>query len=40
MGFVGGKTPTEPKLYLLFSNLGHMEQNEVDVMCFVQLYHG
>jgi hypothetical protein len=25
MGSVGGKTLTEPKLYLLFSNLGHME---------------
>jgi hypothetical protein len=25
MGSIGGKTPTEPKLYLLFSNLGHME---------------
>jgi hypothetical protein len=25
MGSIGGKTPIEPKLYLLFSNLGHME---------------
>ena len=25
MGSVGGKTPTEPKLYLLFSNLKHIE---------------
>jgi hypothetical protein len=37
MGSIGGKTPTEPKLYLLFSNLGHMEQDEVDIMYFVQL---
>jgi hypothetical protein len=37
MGSVGRKTPTEPKLYLLFSNLGHMEQDKVDVMCFVPL---
>jgi hypothetical protein len=37
MGSVGGKTLREPKLYLLFSNLGNMEQDEVDVMCFVQL---
>jgi hypothetical protein len=37
MGSVGGKTSTKPKLYLLFSTLGHMEQDEVDVMCFVQL---
>jgi len=40
MGSVGGKTPTEPKLYLLFSNLRHIEQDEVDVVCFVQLCHG
>jgi hypothetical protein len=25
MGFVGGKTPTKPKFYLSFSNLGHIE---------------
>jgi hypothetical protein len=37
MGSVGGKTPTEPKLYLLFYNLGHMEQDKVDVMHFVLL---
>jgi hypothetical protein len=37
MGSFGEKTPTEPKLYLLFSNLGHMEQDEVDIMYFVQL---
>ena len=36
-GSVGGKTPTEPKLYLFFSNLRHIEQDEVDVMHFVQL---
>ena len=39
MGSVGGKTPTESKLYLLFSNLRHIEQDEVDVICCVQLYH-
>ena len=38
MGSVGGKTPTEPKLYLFFSNLRHIEQDDkVDAMCFVQL---
>jgi hypothetical protein len=26
-GSVGGKTPIEPKLYLLFSKLEHMEQD-------------
>jgi hypothetical protein len=34
---VGGKTPTEPKLYLLFSNLEHMEQDKVNVMRFILL---
>ena len=33
MGSVGGKTPTEPKLYLFFSNLRHIKQDEVDVIC-------
>jgi hypothetical protein len=37
MGSVGEKTPTEPKLYLFFSNLRYIEQDEVDVMCFVHL---
>jgi hypothetical protein len=37
MSYVGGNTPTKPKLYLLFSNLGHMEQDKVDVMRFVPL---
>jgi hypothetical protein len=37
MGSIGEKTLTEPKLYLFFSNLRHMEQDEVDVICFVQL---
>jgi hypothetical protein len=32
MGSVGGKTPTEPKVYSLFSNLRHNEQDKVDVM--------
>ena len=33
MSFVGGKTPTESKLYLFFSIFRHIEQDEVDVMC-------
>jgi hypothetical protein len=37
MGFVGGKTPTKPKFYSFFFNFRHMEQDEVDVMRFVQL---
>jgi hypothetical protein len=32
IGSVGGKAPTESKLYLFFSNLRHIEQDEVDVM--------
>jgi hypothetical protein len=39
MGFVGGRTLTKPKLYLFLSILGHIEQDEIDVMCFVQLQH-
>ena len=31
MGSVGGKTPTELELYLFFSNIRHIEQDEVDV---------
>jgi len=30
MGPVGGKTPTEPKVYLFFSILKHREQDKVD----------
>jgi hypothetical protein len=37
MGSVVEKTPTEPKLFLFSSNLRHIEQDEVDVMCFVPL---
>jgi hypothetical protein len=37
MSFIGGKTPIEPKLYLFLSILRHIEQDEVDVICFVQL---
>jgi hypothetical protein len=37
MGSIGGKTTTKPKLYLFLSILRHIEQDEVDVMCFVQL---
>ena len=34
MGSVGGKTPTEPKLYLLFfSSLGTSNHVIVDVIC-------
>ena len=40
MGSIGGKTPTEPKLYLFFSNLRHNRQDEVDVLCFIHLYNG
>jgi hypothetical protein len=40
MGSVGGKTPTEPKLYVFLFILRHIEQDEVDVMSFVQLCHG
>jgi hypothetical protein len=32
MGSVGGKTPTEPKVYSFFSNLRHSEQDKTDVM--------
>jgi hypothetical protein len=39
MGPVGGKTPTEPELYLFFSNLRHIERDEVDVICCIQLYN-
>ena len=37
IGSAGGKTPIEPKLYLFFSNLRHIEYDRVDVMCFVHL---
>jgi hypothetical protein len=37
MGSIGGKTPTEPKLFLFFSNVGHIEQDDVDVMYFIPL---
>jgi hypothetical protein len=37
MGSIGGKTPIELKFYLSFSNLGHIEQDEFNVVCFVQL---
>ena len=40
MGSIGGKTPIESKLYSFFSNLRQMEQDEVDVIRFVQLYNG
>ena len=40
IGYVGMKTLIEPKLYSFFSNLRHMEQDEVDVIRFVQLYNG
>jgi hypothetical protein len=31
MDFVGGETPTKPKLCSLFSNLRHIEQDKVDI---------
>jgi hypothetical protein len=31
----GGKTPTEPKLYIFFLALGTLNYNKVDVMCIV-----
>ena len=34
-----GKHQQNQNFYLFFSNLRHIEQNEVDVMCFVQLQH-
>jgi hypothetical protein len=37
MGSVSGKTPAELKFYSFFFNFRHMEQDEVDVMRFVQL---
>ena len=37
MGSVGGKTPTELKLYLFFSNLRYIEQDEVDVYVFYSI---
>jgi hypothetical protein len=40
MGSIDGKTPTELKFYLFFSNLKHIEQDKVDVMRFIYLYHG
>ena len=36
-GLCWWKNTTEPKLYSFFSSLRHMEQDEVDVMRFVQL---
>ena len=39
MGSVGGKTPTEPKLYSFFSSLWHVEYDKVDVMCLVHSYN-
>ena len=38
-GSVGGNTSTEPKFYLFISILKHIEQDEVDVVCFVHLCH-
>ena len=37
IGSAGGKTPTEPKLYLFFSNFWCIEYDKVDVMCFISL---
>jgi hypothetical protein len=38
MGSVGGKTPTEPKLYLLFSNLRHMDKIKL-MLCILFHYN-
>jgi hypothetical protein len=37
MGSVSGKTPIEPKFHLSFSNLGHIEQDEFNVVHFIPL---
>jgi hypothetical protein len=37
MGSIGGKTPTELKLYLFFSNLRHIEQDKVDIYVFCSI---
>jgi hypothetical protein len=37
MGSVSGKTPIEPKFHLSFSNLGHIEQDEFNVVDFIPL---
>ena len=37
MGSISGKTPTKPKLYLSFSILRHIEQDEVDIVCIVHV---
>jgi hypothetical protein len=37
MSSVGGKTPTELTFYLSFSNLGHIEQDEFNVVYFIPL---
>ena len=39
MSSIGGKTPTEPKLYSFFSSLRHIEYDKVDVMCLVHSYN-
>jgi hypothetical protein len=39
MGSVGGKTPTEPKLFSYFSNLRHIEHDKVDIMYIVLSYN-
>jgi hypothetical protein len=36
MGSIGGKTPTEPKLYIFsFLALGTLNNDKIDVMCIV-----
>ena len=39
MGSVGGKTPIEPKPYLFFSSLRHIEYDKADVICLVHSYN-
>ena len=39
MGFVGGKTPIEPKLYLFFSILRHIGQDDRLMLCALFIYN-
>jgi hypothetical protein len=39
MGFVGGKTPIEQKLYPFFYSLRHIKYDKVDIMFIVHSYN-
>jgi hypothetical protein len=40
MGSVGGKTPTEPKLYLFFPlALGTLNHDRINVTCIIYSYY-